>query len=253
MYIQSQGGADGLRYSPGLHGKLAPLNTPTVLNAALNFRQFWDGRAGSLEAQVEQVMQKPDEMGANWEDVIRRLAGDPAYKASFAAAYKDGVTKANIQNAIADFERTLITPNSRFDRFLRGEADAINAAEKSGYAKFKQFGCAACHQGVNVGGNMYQKFGVMGNYFEARGKPTAADLGRFQVTGLEADRHVFKVPSLRNVVNTAPYFHDGSVDTLQEAVDIMFRFQLGRVASREDKASIILFLNTLTGEPVSRP
>lgn len=246
-----RGGADGLQRSPGLHGKLTAVNTPTVLNAALNFRQFWDGRAGTLEAQVDQVMQNPDEMGAKWDDVVRKVSGDPAYRASFAAAYSDGVSKTNIQNAIASFERTLITPNSRFDRYLRGHADAISAAEKAGYANFKRYGCAACHQGVNVGGNMFQKFGVMGNYFEARGQPTAADLGRFQITRLETDKHVFKVPSLRNVARTAPYFHDGSARTLQEAVDVMFRYQLGRVASTQDKTSIILFLNTLTGEPAS--
>jgi cytochrome c peroxidase len=192
-------------------------------------------------------------MGGKWEDILRTLSADPSYAASFSAAYPDGVTKANVQNAIAAYERTLITPNSRFDRYLRGEANAINAAEKAGYTKFKQYGCAACHQGVNVGGNMFQKFGVMGDYFKARGKPTAADLGRFHVTKLEADKHVFKVPSLRNVVNTAPYFHDGAAKTLQEAVEIMFRYQLGRVASSEDKASIILFLNTLTAEPVAIP
>lgn len=246
-------GSDGLQHSPGLHGRPTAVNTPTVLNAALNFRQFWDGRADTLEMQADQVMQNPDEMGGNWEDILRKLAADPSYKASFAAAYRDGVTRANVQNAIATYQRTLITPNSRFDRYLRGEGDAINAAEKAGYAKFKQYGCVACHQGVNVGGNMFQKFGVMGDYFKARGKPTPADLGRFQVTKLETDKHVFKVPSLRNVVRTAPYFHDGSVNTLQEAVDIMFRYQLGRVASAEDKTSIILFLNTLTAEPVAKP
>ena len=246
-------GSDGLQHSPGLHGRPTAVNTPTVLNAALNFRQFWDGRADTLEMQADQVMQNPDEMGGNWEDILRKLAADPAYKAPFAAAYRDGVTRANVQNAIATYQRTLITPNSRFDRYLRGEEDAINAAEKAGYAKFKQYGCVACHQGVNVGGNMFQKFGVMGDYFKARGKPTPADLGRFQVTKLETDKHVFKVPSLRNVVRTAPYFHDGSVNTLQEAVDIMFRYQLGRVASAEDKTSIILFLNTLTADPVAKP
>jgi cytochrome c peroxidase len=249
----SRAGTDGLRYSPGLNGKMTAVNTPTVLNAALNFRQFWDGRADSLEMQVDHVVRNPDEMGGNWPDLLRKLSADPSYKAAFAGSYKDGVTQANVQNAIATYERTLITPNSRFDRYLRGEADAINAAEKAGYAKFKQYGCAACHQGVNVGGNMFQKFGVMGDYFKGRGELTPADLGRFQVTKQETDRHVFKVPSLRNVVNTAPYFHDGSAATLLEAVDIMFRYQLGRVASDQDKASIILFLNTLTGEPVATP
>jgi cytochrome c peroxidase len=249
----SRAGTDGLRHSPGLNGKMTDVNTPTVLNAALNFRQFWDGRAATLETQVDQVIRNPNEMGANWKDLLRKLSADGSYRASFTAAYKDGITQANVQDAIASFERTLITPNSRFDRYLSGDEDAISAAEKAGYARFKQYGCAACHQGVNVGGNMFQKFGVMGDYFKGRGTVTPADLGRFQVTGLEADKHVFKVPSLRNVVKTAPYFHDGSAATLLDAVDIMFRYQLGRVASPEDKASIILFLNTLTAEPVATP
>jgi cytochrome c peroxidase len=180
---------------------------------------------------------------------VAKVAQDAKYQRDFATAYHDGVTKANIQNAIAAFERTLITPNSRFDRYLRGDPDAISVAEKVGYAKFKQYGCVACHQGVNVGGNMFQKFGVMGDYFAKRGNLTDADLGRYLVTKDENDKHVFKVPSLRNVALTAPYFHDGSAKTLENAVDIMFRYQLGRVGSKEDKEDIIKFLNTLTGAP----
>ena len=248
-----RGGVDGLKHSPGLHGKATPVNTPTVLNAALNFRQFWDGRADSLETQVDHVMLSPIEMGTNWVDVVRKISGDPDYNRAFAAAYSDGATRANIQDALATFERTLLTPNARFDRYLLGDATAITAAEKAGYAKFKQYGCVACHQGVNVGGNMYQKFGIMGDYFKKRGNPTPADLGRYAVTGIESDRHVFKVPSLRNVVMTAPYFHDGSAATLEEAVDVMFRFQLGRVAPREDRDAIILFLATLTGDLRVKP
>lgn len=248
-----KGGVDGRAQSMGLHRGLTNVNTPTVLNAALNFRQFWNGRADSLEAQIDHVMQSSVEMGSKWEDVVQKVSQDAGYRKAFAAAYKDGITRANIQNALATFERTLITPNSRFDKFLRGDANAISAAEKTGYAKFKQYGCVACHQGVNVGGNMFQKFGVMGNYFEKRGNPTQADLGRYLVTKLESDRHVFKVPSLRNVALTAPYFHDASAKTLDDAVDIMFRYQLGRVASREDKDSIVRFLGTLTGELDAKP
>ena len=248
-----KGGGDGRARSAGLHQQLAEVNTPTVLNAALNFKQFWNGRADTLEAQVDQVVQNPAEMGSTWADVIRKVAQDQGYQSAFAAAYKEGVTKANIQNAIATYERTLITPNSRFDKYLRGDASAITAEEKQGYAKFKHFGCVACHQGVNVGGNMFQKFGVMGNYFEARGNPTRADLGRYLVTGVESDKYVFKVPSLRNVALTAPYFHDASAKTLEVAVDVMFKYQLGRVASKEDKESIIRFLETLTGELEGQP
>jgi cytochrome c peroxidase len=244
----AKGGADATRYSLGVRGQPTPTNVPTVLNAALNFRQSWNGRAASLEAQIDDVMQNPDELGATWDHVLRTVASDPIYRSSFAAAYKDGVTRENIRNALASYQRTLITPNSRFDRYLLGDADAITPAEKAGYAKFKQYGCVACHQGVNVGGNMFQKFGVMGNYFAKRGNLSDADLGRFLVTKLEADKHVFKVPSLRNVARTAPYFHDGSAATLEEAVAVMFRYQLGRVATPEDRSAIVLFLNTLNGE-----
>ena len=249
----SKGRADGRARSIGFRGAATGVNAPTVSNAAFNFVQFWNGRAASLEAQIDGVVQNPVEMGSKWEDVVAWIKRDPSYKKAFTAAYKDGVTKANVQNAIASFERTLITPTSRFDRYLRGETGALSAFEKTGYAKFKQYGCIACHQGVNAGGNMFQKFGVMGDYFAQRGNPTEADLGRFLVTGDEADRNVFKVPSLRNIALTAPYFHDGSVSTLEDAVDVMFRYQLGRTASGGDKAAIVAFLKTLTGEPESKP
>ena len=248
-----KGGVDGLAHSVGFDGKLTGVNTPTVFNAALNFKQFWNGRADSLEAQIDLVIENPVEMGSKWPDVVAKIAQDTKYQRAFAAAYRDGVTKANIRNAIATFERTLITPDSRFDKYLRGDRNAITKAEKTGYAKFKQYGCVACHQGVNVGGNMFQKFGVMGDYFEKRGKPAQADLGRYLVTGEEDDKHVFKVPSLRNVALTAPYFHDATAKTLEDAVDVMFRYQLGRVGSTQDKASIIEFLNTLTGAPRAKP
>ena len=248
-----KGGIDGRARSVGFTGKLTAVNAPTVFNAALNFKQFWNGRADSLEAQIDLVIQNPVEMGSKWADVVVKVSQDAHYKQAFAAAYKDGVTKANIQNAIATFERTLITPNSRFDKYLRGDRNAISEEEKAGYAKFKQYGCVACHQGVNVGGNMFQKFGVMGNYFEKRGMSAEADLGRYLVTREEGDKHVFKVPSLRNVALTAPYFHDATAKTLEDAVDVMFKYQLGRVGSKEDKEAIIQFLKTLTGEPGGKP
>jgi cytochrome c peroxidase len=249
----NKGGVDGRDRSGGFNGQLTDVNAPTVFNAAFNFKQFWNGRADSLEAQIDAVIQNPIEMGSSWQDVISKISQDAKYKHKFSLAYKDGVTKENIQNAIATFERTLITPNSRFDKYLRGDQNAISALEKAGYAKFKQYGCAACHQGVNVGGNMFQKLGVMGNYFEKRGNPTEADLGRYLITKEESDKHVFKVPSLRNIALTAPYFHDASAKTLEEAVDVMFKYQLGRVASKEDKAAIVQFLNTLTSELGAKP
>ncbi|HEY2402412.1 MAG TPA: cytochrome-c peroxidase, partial [Steroidobacteraceae bacterium] len=141
------GGADGRDHSPGFAGKLTAVNAPTVFNAALNFRQFWNGRAETLEQQIDAVIQNPVEMGSKWEDVVGKVSQDTDYRAAFAAVYPNGVTPANIQNAIATYERTLITPNSRFDRYLRGDANAISPAEKAGYLKFKQYGCIACHQG----------------------------------------------------------------------------------------------------------
>lgn len=242
------GGADNRARSIGFSGLQTAVNAPTVLNAALNFRQFWNGRADSLEAQIDAVVQNPVEMGSRWPDVVARLSGVEHYKKAFAAAYSDGITKQNIQDALASFERTLITPSSRFDSFLRGDPNAITDTEKRGYAMFKQYGCVACHQGVNVGGNMYQKFGVMGDYFADRGGQSDADLGRYLVTRDEADRHVFKVPSLRNVARTAPYFHDGSAKTLDQAVEVMFRYQLGRSASPQDKQAIVAFLGSLSAD-----
>ena len=242
------GGVDGRDHSIGFEGKATAVNTPTVLNAALNFKQFWNGRADSLEAQINAVVEDPVEMGSKWADVVRLIAQAPEYQVPIRNAYADGVTKANLQDALATYLRTLTTPNSRFDQYLRGNRAALSDEERAGYTKFKQYGCIACHQGANVGGNMFQKFGVMGDYFAKRGNPTKADLGRYLVTGEEADKYVFKVPSLRNVALTAPYFHDGSAKTLDEAVDIMFRYQLGRVASKEDKSAIVKFLGTLTGE-----
>lgn len=243
-----RGGADPRGRGVGFDGQVTPLNVPTVFNAALNFRQFWNGRAESLQAQAEAVVASPTEMGGAWPDVVDRVSADPGYRRDFAGAYPDGVNRHNIADAIASFERTLLTPNSRFDRYLQGEYSAISDQERRGYEAFKRFGCVACHQGANVGGNMFQKFGVMRDYLRERGHDAPSDQGRFEVTGQEADRQVFKVPSLRNVALTGPYFHDGSARTLDDAVDVMFKYQLGRIASPDDRASIILFLRTLTGE-----
>ena len=244
----AKGGADGKPVAVGIGGKVGPINTPTVLNSSFNFRQFWNGRAATLEEQAAGPVHNPDEMGSNWQEVLGKLNQDQALVGKFGAVYKDGLKPANIQDAIASFERSLVTP-SRFDRYLRGDLKAINENEAKGYQLFKTYGCVACHQGVNVGGNMYQQFGVMDEYFKLRGKPvTDADLGRYNVTKAEGDRHVFKVPGLRNVELTAPYFHDGASATLEEAVDVMFRFQLGRTAPAADKALIVKFLKTLTGE-----
>jgi cytochrome c peroxidase len=244
----NKNGADDKQFSVGFDGRAVGINTPTVFNASLNFIQFWNGRADTLEDQVKEVVVSHVEMGNTWEKVVATLSRDATYAADFRKAYADGVTTKNVQNALASYEKTLLTPGSRFDQYLGGKTDVLTLEEKSGYQRFKSYGCIACHQGVNIGGNMFQKFGVMGDYFKARGNPIESDLGRYLTTGLEEDRNVFRVPGLRNVELTAPYFHDGSAKTLEQAVDVMFTYQLGRVATSEDKRLIVLFLKTLTGE-----
>ena len=244
----AKGGVDGLQFSVGIGGAKGPINAPTVFNSSLNFRQFWDGRAGSLEEQAAGPVHNPKEMGSNWSEVLVKLTKDTALVDQVKQSYPDGMLGKNIQDAIAVFERSLTTPNARFDKYLRGDKSSLTSDELRGYQLFKSYGCVACHQGVNVGGNMFQNFGVMGDYFAKRGNMTDADLGRYNVTKSASDKHVFKVPSLRNVALTAPYFHDGSTKTLEDAVDVMFKYQLGRPASAQDKELIVKFLHTLTGE-----
>ncbi|WP_374008237.1 cytochrome-c peroxidase [Delftia lacustris] len=243
-----KGGADKLPLSIGIGGAKGAVNSPTVLNSGFNFRQFWDGRANSLEEQMVGPIHDPKEMGSNWQKILSKLAGDTELDKRFKAAYGSGATIANIQDALANFQRDLTTPNSRFDRYLMGDKKSLSADEIKGYQLFKNYGCVACHQGVNVGGNMFQTFGVMGDYFKNRGNVTNADMGRYNITKKDSDKHVFKVPSLRNVALTAPYFHDGSAKNLREAIEVMFQYQLGRSASDEDKQLIEKFLITLTGE-----
>jgi cytochrome c peroxidase len=242
------GGVDRQQVSVGIGGAKGKINAPTVFNSGFNFRQFWDGHANSLEEQAIGPVHNPAEMGSNWQEVVAKLTKDGALAAQFKESYPDGLQSKNIQDALAVFQRSLITPNGRFDKYLRGDKTAITADELKGYQLFKSYGCVACHQGVNAGGNMFQLFGVMGDYFAKRGNITEADYGRFNATKNPADKHMFKVPSLRNVALTAPYFHDGSAKTLSDAVDVMFRYQLGRPAPQADKDYIVKFLHTLTGE-----
>lgn len=249
----AKGGVDGRRVSVGVGGANGIINSPTVFNSGFNFRQFWDGRADTLEQQADGPVHDPREMGTDWPTIVGKLSGDAKLGAEFKRVYGRDVDEKGIKDALASFQRSLITPNSRFDRYLKGQKDSLSADEVKGYDLFKNYGCVACHQGVNVGGNMFQVFGVMNNYFAERGNPTDADLGRFRVTGNERDRHLFKVPSLRNVAVTSPYLHDGSAKTLRAAVDAMFRYQLGRTAPDEEKELIVGFLRTLTGEYQSVP
>lgn len=240
-----RGGSDNVAVSAGIGGAKGSVNTPTVFNAAYNIAQFWDGRSITLEQQVDGPLQNPVEMGSSWPETIARLRRSD-HAPRFRAIYGADPSPELVRRALAVFERSLVATGSRFDRWLGGEAAALTADEKKGYALFKSYGCASCHQGANVGGNLFQKLGFFGNWFKDRGGPvTNADLGRFNVTGREADRHVFKVPSLRLAVLTSPYFHDGSVASLDEAIRIMGRYQLGRDIPDADIALIVKFLGTL--------
>ena len=247
----SKGGSDGKVFSTGVENRSGEVNAPTVLNSGLNYVQFWDGRATSLESQIDGPIGNVRELGTSWPEVVERLSADKELQELSQKAYGDNLTAPRIKSAIATFERTLTTPNSRFDKFLNGDLQAINEQERHGFQRFKQFGCTACHQGTNVGGNMFQKLGVAEDYFKdvAKTRPlTQADLGRFNVTHDPHDRHYFRVPSLRNVALTAPYFHDGSQKTLEQAIHTMGHYQLGRELQPEDVSAIAAFLRTLTGE-----
>ena len=242
------GGDDGLAFSVGVGGQVGGINAPTVLNAALHVAQFWDGRATTLEQQALGPVTAAVEMAADWDDVVAYVRTQPQYNTLLTERFGD-VSPDAVAAAIAEFERTLVTPNGPFDQWLLGDDTAISDDALQGYALFKDLGCASCHQGRAVGGNMYQRFGLFGNYLEDQDRPlTAADDGRFAVTGDEQDRHVFKVPSLRNVALTAPYFHDASAPTLAEAVRIMGRYQLGRELGDTEIQRLVAFLESLTGE-----
>jgi cytochrome c peroxidase len=249
----ANGGADRRQQSIGIGGQIGKLNAPPVFNSGFNFRQFWDGRAETLEDQVDGPIHSPVEMGSSWPQIVGKLKLDAQYVSQFGAAFSDGIEAANIKGAIAEFERSLTTPDSRFDQYLRGDEEALSRQEKDGYQLFKRRGCIACHQGVNVGGNLYQRLGVIKPFFMDPSSMGAEHLGRMAVTGNPEDRNVFKVPSLRNVALTAPYFHDGSVGSLERAVYIMSEYQLGVPIAPKDVALIVMFLHTLTGNQTGMP
>jgi cytochrome c peroxidase len=246
-HMLEHGGAEPRKTSTGIRGQIGPINSPTVLNSSYNFVQFWDGRAKDLQEQAAGPVENPIEMGAKWPKVVERLKKNNEYAAAFAKLYDDGITKDNATDAIAEYEKSLITP-SRFDAYLKGDSAAITDAEKQGYTTFKEVGCTACHSGIIAGGSMFQKMGLVKDYFKDRGTPiTEADLGRFNVTKKEQDKHFFKVPTLRNVELTSPYLHDGSRATLEETVRVMGTYQLGRDLTDAQVNGIVTFLKTLTG------
>ncbi len=245
----NNGGTDGIPKSVGINGQILKVNSPTVFNTSFNFRQFWDGRADNLRDQIDGPIFAGDEMGNNnWLEVIDRLNQSSEYSSLFQETYPDGITEDNIKDSLSIFETSLYTPNAPFDLYLRGNENALSEEEKQGYSLFKSYGCVTCHQGILLGGNMFQTFGIIKDYFQDRGNVTKADLGRFNVTGNERDRYSFKVPTLRNIILTSPYFHDGSAKTLDEAIKIMAKYQLGIELSQKDTDLILKFLRTLTGD-----
>lgn len=234
-------GADNVSYTEGIGGEKGLFNAPTVYNASYNFRQFWDGRSKNLKEQALEPIANPVEMGNTVEQAIKDLKADTTYRRMFSEIYDDGITPGNLAEVLAEFEKTLITPNSAFDRYLKGDQNALSAQAEEGYRLFKTKGCISCHNGINIGGNLYNKFGI---YQDAKSE----ELGRYNHTKREEDKYVFKVPSLRNVAITAPYMHDGRASTLEEAVNMMTKYQLGRPMKKEDLKNIVSFLESLTGE-----
>ncbi|MET0110467.1 MAG: cytochrome-c peroxidase [Candidatus Thiodiazotropha sp.] len=240
----SMGGTDNLKTSIGHNWQQGPINAPTVLNSSLNVAQFWDGRAADLKAQAGGPIANPGEMAFTHTLAIDVLTSIPEYVMEFKQVFgSDKITIDEVTQAIAEFEKTLVTPNSRFDQWLLGDKQVLSQDEMAGYTLFKQSGCVSCHNGEAVGGNSFQKMGVVEPY-----KAKSPAEGLSAVTGKGADRFKFKVPTLRNVEMTYPYFHDGEAETLTEAVDVMGRLQLGKKFSDNENAQIVAFLKTLTGD-----
>ncbi|HEX5364237.1 MAG TPA: cytochrome-c peroxidase [Gallionella sp.] len=243
----SMGGTDNLKTSIGHNWHQGPINAPTVLNSSMNIAQFWDGRAADLKAQAGGPIANPGEMASTHELAINILQSIPAYTAEFKSAFgSDKIDIDKVTTAIAAFEETLTTPDSRFDKWLKGDKKALSKDELAGYKLFKDSGCTACHNGPAVGGNSFQKLGVVEPY-----KTTSTAEGRIAVTGKDADRFYFKVPTLRNVELTYPYFHDGEAATLKDAVNTMGRIQLGKSFTEDENSKIVAFLKTLTGKQPS--
>ncbi len=243
------GGGDDASTSIGHKWQQGGRNAPTVLNATFNFAQFWDGRAKDLFEQAGGPMVNPIEMDSPKDHIVEQIKSIPGYAPAFASAFpgqKDAITQENVQRSIAAFESTLITPNSPLDQYLNGKSEALSKVQKDGLKLFVDTGCASCHNGVNMGGSMYAKFGLAAAP-DVKYRPVA-DKGRMAVTKDIADEYSFKVPTLRNIALTAPYFHTGSVWDLREAVRVMGKAQLGKDLSSGDVDAIVAFLGAATGD-----
>jgi len=247
-----EGGDDGLPRSVTNTGEPGAVNAPTVFNAAFNHRLTWRGAFRTLEEQAEADLRNPRHAATTWPRLLARLRDDPEYVRRFREIYGGPPRREAVLDALATFERSLVTPDAPFDRYLRGERDALTPRQQRGWRHFVDYGCISCHQGINLGGNLFARFGVFADPSD-RAKKEKIYPGRFLVTGNEADRYVFRVPSLRNVAVTAPYFHDGSAATLEEAVRRVARLQLGRTLPEAHVADLVAFLHSLTGYWRGRP
>ncbi len=242
-------GTDNKRFSEGVRAQLGDINAPTVFNAAFNIKQFWNGRAADLQEQAGGPPLNPIEMASkDWNEIIAKLQQDEVLTNEFKMVYPDGWTDNNITNAIAEYEKTLITPNSRFDKWLKGDKKVLTDEEIQGYERFKQYRCSSCHVGQAVGGQSFEYMDLKKDYFADRGNPLGSDAGLQGFTGKDQDLHKFKVPTLRNIEMTWPYMHDGTVQTLDEAVRIMGIYLSGMDIPESDRKLIVAFLRTLTGE-----
>lgn len=239
-----EGGDDNRKLSIGINNAIGLVNTPTVLNSRFNFVQFWDGRSGTLKEQASGPIHNPIEMNSNFKEIIIKLSNDSFYVSKFKEIYNSSIKEEHIINAIVEYEKALITPNSKFDKYLNGDKNILTYEEKKGFELFKEFGCISCHNGVNIGGNLFQKVGIMEEYFPEEKQ----HLGRYNITQNPEDKFYFKVPSLRNVELTAPYLHDGSANDLKSVIDVMLKYQIGTIYNEQDIKYIEKFLLTLTGE-----
>ncbi|SFV53027.1 Cytochrome c551 peroxidase [hydrothermal vent metagenome] len=240
--IYNSGGADKRVVSKGFHGKKGNIQSPTVLNAVFNFKQFWNGRAKDLYEQAEGPLNNPVEHNMTPELVKKRLEANPHYKKLFKKLYKDGISYKNAIDAIVEFEKALITPNSKFDLYLKGKG-TLTKKELEGYTLFKHYGCISCHNGRNIGGNSFAKIGMFIPYNDQHNYPD-----RYALTHNPIDKNVFKVPTLRNISLTAPYFHDGTQKRLKDAIKVMGSYNLGVELTDKEAESIEAFLKTLTGK-----
>ena len=244
----ARGGDDHQQFSRNSLNELRQVNTPTVFNVIHNFKFSIAGNVDSLKTFYSVNLFSRKVMNNSWANLLDNLRANSTYTKLFAEIYSDQISQENVLDVLLEFQASLTTPDSRFDQYLRGDSDAISPYEKKGYRLFREYGCIACHQGKNIGGNLYQKLGLLEDYLPDKNRPLdSVDYGRFNKTGQARDRYVFRVPSLRNVATTAPYLHDGSVNTLDETIRIMGRYQLGRDIIEDDRKAIEAFLRTLTG------